>query len=759
MNFHRLFLLPLFIFNFWFVKPVRAEVINEIKITGCYRTSPDLIRQYLTQEENEKLSMSRLREDIKKIFATGYFEGITVYQTNIKDDEVILYIDVKEKKYVKDLIIEGAKKIKKEDIEKKLKIKRRNFFDKSLVKEDIKEIKKMYEKEGYFLARVKPELIPAGANSIKLKYIIKEGKRIRIRRIVIAGNEKIKDEEIKNIMVTKEWGFFSFITKSGRYEKDNLEQDIERIKAYYMDKGYIKVSVGKPSIEVSTDKKWIYLSIPVEEGQKYFIESVNLKNNTVFKRETLLKDLKTTKGMPFSRSNIARDIIYLTRKYEDIGYAYSNVEPLIKTNDDKRTVSITFMVEPGNLVYIRKILVEGNTKTRDKVIRREMRISEGDLYNGTSINFSRQRVFATGFFEDVKIQTKPKGENLMDLIVNVKEGRTGTLTAGFGFSSIENFIGTFQASFGNFLGYGQRVRMNFEISSRRKSLLLSFLDNYFFDTDWSFGTDIYAIDRNYIDFTRQSYGGELRMGRLLSDFSRFYLSYKLEKVNITDIGGSKLSVLFNGGWTSSLSLDIYRDTRNHPYDPSKGNYTYGILEFAGSFLGGDFDFLKTTMGHQTFINPFWKFVIMVGAKVRYGYELNGKRLPYSERYFVGGLYTVRGYDYNSLSPTTRILSLEDEPYSYTRDVVYGGNKAIIFSSELLFPILEQAGIKGVIFFDAGRSFLEEENISFSKIRMGLGFGIRWFTPIAPFRFEWGFPIKRRKGDRKVVFEFSIGTYF
>lgn len=737
---------------------LKAEKIERIEIKGLLRISEEVLKQNISQKEGMTLKVEKLREDVKRIFATGYFDEISVYEERITGG-VILIFYLKEKFYIRDVTFEGNKKIKKEDIEEVIKVKKRGFLDRASVEKDVKEIKKLYEKEGYFLAEIEPEIIPQEGNSVKVKYKIKEGERVKIRRIVISGNECIDDDEIKNIMETKEWGFFSFLTKSGRYEMEKLRTDLERIRAYYMDKGYMKVIVGEPSVEVSADKRWIYISIPVEEGKKYFIDEVGVENNKIYRKETLLKELKIRKGEPFSRSKVSEDILHLTKKFEDIGYANANVDPLINVNEQKRTVGIVYSIESGNLVYINRIEIEGNTKTRDKVIRREMRIAEGDLYNGTSIAFSRQRIYATGFFDEVKIKTQLKKNDLMDLTVEVKEGRTGTLTAGFGFSSLENFIGTFQASFGNFLGFGQRVRINFEISSRRKSVLLSFLDNYFLDTDWSFGVDLYAIDRNYIDFTKRSYGGQLRVGRILSDFSRFYLSYRIEDVSIMDIRGSELSILFKGGVTSSLSAEIFRDTKDHPFDPTKGNYTYGIVEIAGKYLGGDFDFLKTTLGHQSFFNPLWKFVIMVGAKINYGYELNGRRLPYSERYFVGGIYTVRGFDYNILSPRTRVLSIENEPYSYTREVVFGGNKAVIFNAELIFPIFEEAGIKGVFFFDAGRSFLEEENISLSRIRMGWGFGFRWFTPIAPFRFEWGFPIMRKPGERSVVFEFSIGTFF
>ncbi len=551
---------------------VSKQKVEEIIIEGLYRISSELVREYISIREGDILDKDAVRNDIKSLYNLGYFENIRVYTKPVTGGVVLIY-RLKEKKYVRDVKFRGMKKVKKEDIEKDLQLKKGRFFDKSRLDKDVKTIRRAYEEKGYFLAEVNPVVKDSGKNAVEVIYDVKEGSPVRVKRIFISGNVQIPDEEIKRIMQTREWWPLSFLTRSGKYEVDKLSEDLDRIRFYYMDKGFLRVSVGQPVVEVSRDKKYIYISIPVEEGDKYYIGKIDVENNVIFSRSEIIKSLKTKEGEPFSRSKVGMDILTLTRKYEDIGYAYCNVEPIIRPDDVNKTVDITFRIETGELVYINRIDITGNTKTRDKVIRREIRLGEGDLYNASLLAFSRQRLMATGFFEEVKIKTRPQGERRMNLVVDVKEGRTGTLTAGVGFSSFESFIGTFQASFGNFMGYGQRVRMNFEISSRRKNAALSFLDNYFLDTDWSFGLDMYAQDQNYIDFTRRAYGGVIRVGRLITDFTRFYISYKLEKVGITDISGSGLSSLFEGGWTSSMSLELVRDTRDHPFDPKKGQYT------------------------------------------------------------------------------------------------------------------------------------------------------------------------------------------
>jgi len=301
------------------------------------------------------------------------------------------------------------------------------------------------------------------------------------------------------------------------------------------------------------------------------------------------------------------------------------------------------------------------------------------------------------------------------------------------------------------------VSLRAELSSRRQLADLSFYEPYFLDTDWSFGLRLYTTEYSYI-FQRKSSGGDLKWGYKVGEFSRVFIEYKYEDVNIKDIGATDTR-LFTSGITSSIIFSVIRNSLNHPYDPSQGSFTSAGLEVAGKYLGGDFDFYKIDVSYSKYFPLFLKTVFLIKGEGGYGRSLTNDRLPFSERYFVGGPYDVRGYDYWTVGPMAPVMSLNDEPDSTTTLKPIGGNKKVVFNAEYIFNIIRSAGIKGVFFFDAGNAFSEEQDFFQEELRLGWGFGIRWFTPIAPFRFEWGFPIKRRPGEKASVFEFSIGSFF
>jgi outer membrane protein insertion porin family len=728
-----------------------------IEISGNTKVDSDAILMNIKSKEGGIYSQSAVSLDVKNIFKMGYFESVSA---EIEETEggVILRFVVQEKQYVRSFEISGNDEIETEKINEAIKIKPRTFLDEVALQKSIEAIQQLYIEEGLFLSEIKTEFVDLGNKDITIRFKIDEGEKVKVKEIKFSGVNEEESKEIKSTLETREYGFFSWLTSSGKYNKNQLAADVFNVESYFMDRGYINVKVSDPVITLSPDRRWLFIVINVFKGDRFKISHIDLTGDLIFEKSEMLKEIKSKEGEYFNRSLIRDDIFNLTDLYGHLGYANANINPLTRVDPDRKTIDLTLNIDKNKLVYIDKIHITGNTKTRDKVVRREIKLAEGELYNIDRIKFSRERIYALGFFEEVSFSMKPHDDStLTDLYINVKEGHTGTFTLGAGFSSIDKFIFTTQTSFGNFLGYGQRVSLRAELSSRRQLADLSFYEPYFLDTDWSFGLRLYTTEFSYV-FQKKSTGGDLKWGYKVGEFSRFFVEYKYEDVNIKDIGATDTR-LFTSGVTSSVTFSIVRNSLDHPYDPARGSLINGSMEVAGKYLGGDFDFYKFDTSYSKYVPLFFKTVFLFKAQAGYGRSITNERLPFSERYFVGGPYDVRGYDYWTVGPMASVMSLNDEPNSTTLKKPIGGNKMVVFNAEYIFNIIRSAGIKGVFFFDAGNAFSEEQDFFEKELRLSWGFGIRWFTPIAPFRFEWGFPIKRRPGEKASVFEFSIGSFF
>jgi outer membrane protein insertion porin family len=419
-----------------------------------------------------------------------------------------------------------------------------------------------------------------------------------------------------------------------------------------------------------------------------------------------------------------------------------------------------------------RIEIVGNDKTRDKVIRRELRVYEGELFNGTRLKQSRARVNALGFFETVEFTTRRgSADDLIVGVVEVKEKPTGTFQVGAGFSSVESFIATAQVSQNNLLGWGQSASLSAQLSSLRQLIQLQFVEPYLFDSNWTFSFDFYRTEADYGTFDRKATGGDITFGHPLpvgfTEDLRLFLTYTLEDVEVDPIGATTgartLEESFRDGFTSSVRLTLNWDTRNNRLFPSQGFVQSASVERADPAIGSDFHYTRWTGVSRWYFELPWRFVFKLNATIGY---IQGENLPISEEYYLGGINSVRGYVLRSISPVVPVGSNSSDPASTTRDLLIGGNKQLVFNNELEFPIAEKVGIRGVLFYDLGnvyaddRSFFDEPNY---QLPLGMfhstGFGFRWFSPIGPLRFEWGFPLTPRPQDEGMLFEFTIGNSF
>jgi outer membrane protein insertion porin family len=548
---------------------------------------------------------------------------------------------------------------------------------------------------------------------------------------------------------------------------------------------------------LSRDKEFMYLSIPIDEGPVFSIGTINFKGDLIGSPAENLTKIRMRPGTRFSRTLIADDREKLSAYYQDQGYAYANVLPLTKVDLPTRKISLTYEVARGKRAYFERINIRGNSKTRDKVIRREMKISEGELFNNTNLEISKRRVTALGFFDNVVVSTKRgSSDEFVEVNVEVTERPTGTFQIGAGFSSVENFIAQAQISQNNLFGRGQTLALQAQLSSLRQLFLLRFVEPYLLDTKWTFGVDLYNQSQGFETFFRNSEGGQLTWGYPLSYEARAFLIYKLEDVGIsTGTGGlanlgatavpiaaTSVANLFRGGATSSVRASLSWDSRNNRLFPTGGWYETAFAEIASAYTGSENKFFRWG-GFVRHYHELWgPFVLHINGELGVTTSTDPLGVPLSERYLVGGIYDIRGYAPRSLGPQLLTQPPGDVGQALG-SLPLGGNLQIIFNSEIEFALFKKVGISGVVFYDMGNAYnledrycsgLQRKNSSVSikfdpcfrplesltsGLRKSVGFGFRWISPIGPLRFEWGIPLDPQINEDPLVFEFTIGNFF
>ena len=761
-------------------KPVAKETtakestggqVEKISIQGNRKIEADAIRAKLITREGSLYNEDQIRQDIQELFNTGYFYNVTVDRT--EGSNITLTYTVQEKPSVTEIDFDGNDELEDEELKEAAGIKAYEILNQSKIREATEKIEKLYEDKGFFLARVNPKTVPTGeADNVKLVFEIRENDKVRVKRISFIGNTKMDSGKLKNFMQTKEGGFFSFISGSGAYKQEAFDRDVQMLNLVYFNEGYVQVKVDRPQVYVTPDKKAIYISIRVEEGEQFKVGTVDFTGDLLFSREELFETTKIEEQDLFRYQILQEDLKALQAKYGDLGYAYANPIPRTRIREADKEVDITFEIDKGNKVYIGKISAVGNTKTRDKVIRRELRIAEGELYNETRKRESIENVKRQGYFEDVQFNTKtPKGRNdLMDIDIVVKERNTGTIQVGAGYSNFNGLVFNGQVNQTNFLGKGQKLGVSIDLSKRTKLYKFSFTEPYFMDTEWSTGGDLYRSSRILTEYEETKTGAAVRVGHPLAPYLDGFIRYKLDETELKidpRTGDPDLfPVQTANGTTSSLTFTLEYDKRDDRFAPSKGIYSSVSLEYAG--VGGSKDYTK---GFGTFRYYKKLFMELVWRNnLTYGFissNDSSKPPPFNELYLLGGANSLRGFDWFTVGRRKFSKKVFDqatgagstpEEASNLAMRPYGGTQQFYYNLEMQFPLITEAGIKGVVFYDIGDA---TDQLVISDFRQDVGFGFRWFSPIGPLRFEWGFPLERKAqyNEDGVNFEFAIGAPF
>lgn len=749
---------------------VKEGEVTDIRVEGNRRVEVEAIRRALRTHVGDLFDPNKTAQDLRAVWALGYFADVQLLVQRLPNGGIVYVVRVQERPSIRSVKLVGNDELSQDDLKESIEVKALTILDMDVVRRTQKKIQEKYVDKGYFLSEVNYKITATQEGQVDVVFNISENSKVVVKDINFLGAQKVPTAKLKDAMLTKEGGYLSFITGEGTYREEVFQRDLAIIQATYYDEGFINVRVDKPVVALSADKRDIYITLKVTEGERYDIGKVKFSGDLLLPEDQLLRMMKSSAGEHFSRSQLGQDIQALTDVYYDRGYAYANINPVTNVNAETRTVDLTFDVQKGPQVTIERIEVVGNTKTRDKVIRRELRVYEGELYSGTGVRRSKERVTALGFFETVEITQKPGSrEDTIALQVEVKEKATGTFQVGLGFSNVENFIFTAQVSQNNFLGWGQSLSASAQISSLRSLVQVSYFDPYFLDTNYLLSADFFRVDADYTDFTRRSLGGNLSLGYQVIEDMLVNVGYSQEHVSVSaapNLGGVLLANRFLSGVTSALRLSVTYDKRNNRLFPSKGFIHYGSVEYAPSWLGGSFLFARYTAYSRLYFPLPLGAVFKTNATIGYIQQLDSTRpLPISELYYVGGINSLRGYLLRSVSPTL-LAPNSNSPDAMIERLNVGGNKQLLINLELEFPIFEKAGIRGVVFYDMGNAYSSSENFfqdKQNKLPLGLfhsvGFGFRWFSPVGPLRFEWGIPITKRPDDQPIDFEFTIGNFF
>ncbi|MFH2012934.1 MAG: outer membrane protein assembly factor BamA [Pseudomonadota bacterium] len=732
------------------LKLLGGEMIVKISVRGNDRIEADAIKSNIKSKEGDILSQKTLREDLKSIYSMDYFEDVNVVKEDTPSGKEITFI-VSEKPSIKKIEISGNKFIEKKDIMEVLGVKPLTILNFSKIEDGIKNVLNFYKGKGYWAAEVDYKVYYLKKKEAILDLRVTENKRTKIKKISFVGNKAYSEKKLLDIIQTNAKGFFSWLSNSGVLKEDVLQQDLDKIIAFYSDNGYIEVKVGKP--EITHDNEWIYISIPISEGEQFKIGKVDIKGDLIEKKEDLLKELNMTTGKIFERQLLRKDVINLTDKYASVGFAFADVTPLTSIDREKQLVDLILEVHKGKEAYFERITITGNTRTRDKVIRRELKFAEGDLYNKQKLSRSYQKVNKLGYFEELSFDIeKGTDENKLNLDIKVKEKQTGAVSIGAGYSSIDNLIGMFNISENNLFGRGQKLFFVANLGGESSSYNFGFTEPWLFDTPVSAGFDLFDNRREYDEYDIHNRGGDIRFGiPITEDYTRAYATYKYETVDITNVKDTAATLVKEQAGetvTSSITLSLVRDSRDSNIFPSEGSENSISIEYAGGVLGGSNYFTRYFANSTWFFPLPWNTVFMSRARIGYAHGNQGKELPLAQRFFVGGINTVRGFESYSIGPKDPV----------TGDVI-GGNKELIFNIEYIFPLFKEAGVKGLVFFDAGNAFNEDEGYSLNGLRTSVGVGVRWYSPIGPLRLEWGFNLDPKPGEKHSNWEFAIGVMF
>ncbi len=727
-----------------------SQRIAEIEVRGNEYLGQDAVLSRLSIQPGDPYDQDKVAQEIKGLFESGFFEDIQVYQEQIPQGQKLVFA-VQERPLIREIKFQGVQELKENDILEVMHVQSGEVLNPVLIKQDLTRIQELYRKEGYYRAEVDYRQEEVAQGQVDLYIELEENDKLYIREIEIKGAEELSPKKLKKQLALKERGLFSWITGKGVLQEEFLDRDAAALEAYYANHGFMDAQVAQPQVEYKSDG--IHITFHVQEGPRYKVGQVEFSGDLIQDREALLDivqlDNIAEKDGYFDRSLLREDTQDLADYYTNFGYAFADANADIRRDPEEHVLHVTYRVQKKQKVHIRRLKIIGNYKTRDNVIRRQMLLTEGDQFQGQALTDSKQRLQRLGYFESVDLQAEPTQEpNLMDLRVEVEEKPTGSFSLGAGYSSVDNLFFTGQIQEENFLGKGYTLGFKGSIGSKSALYQLSFWNPHVYDSPLGAGLDAYNTFREYSTYDLARTGGRVKFAYSIGSFTRLHWNYQLEKYtvdNIDEDASDQIKDIEGENWSSSVYLAAIRNTTDRRFAPTQGTKSTVSIEYAGGGLGGDDNFIRTKLEHSYYKSLFWKFIFNWRGQLGHLFENTNESVPDHERFYLGGIHNVRGYEYQDIS------AYDDE------GLEIGGYKSFFNNFELVFPLLEDQGLMGVTFFDAGKVWDKNEDLDFDLYK-SIGAGIRWNSPLGPLRLEYGYPLDDLK-DNNGRFEFSVGHFF
>lgn len=742
---------------------LRQDVIAEVDVEGTKVLDKDVVLMRLTLQQGDMLTGKAVNTALKNIYDLGYFDNVQVKVSDIPDGKRVVFA-VEEKPRIEALGIRGSDEIDSEDIIEAISTKKGGVVNPKVLADDIRVIREMYRKDGFYKVKVTHEIENAGNGLARLTFIIVEGPKLYIENVKIDGAEQLDPDDIKDVLALSERGFLSWITDSGVLKEELLERDAAAIGAYYMSHGFINVKVGKPQVDITDEG--IDITYQVWEGDRYKMGETLFKGDLIANQQTLqtqtsVDELKAEDEY-FDQSLLKADVQKLTTYYNNYGYAYADVKVNLKDDPATKIVDVVYSIDKHQRVHIRRVLVEGNTVTRDNVILREMRLADGDMFSGQQLNRSNQRLNNLGYFEKVDISPVQTGNpEEMDLIVKVKDKPTGSVSGGVGYSTYDGVFFAGSVTERNLFGKGYFLGLSGGYSGKSQNLSLQFRNPHINDTDLGFGVEVHHNNKDYNVYTKKSTGSTVDFFYPVGEYTNVNWSYTAEYYELFDIDeDASDSVKDDEGshFLSQLGGSITRDTRDSYRYTTSGTVTALSLSFGGGPLGGTDDFVKyigafewytPTVEEVVFHSKFWAGLVHK--------NFGGSDIPTTQRFKLGGVGSVRGYSSYRISP----LDADGEEE--------GGNKAFYMNLELRRTLSKEYGVGALAFFDAGNSWSEEETFFSSPTREGhsptmglyksVGVGVNWYSPLGPVGFVYGYGLDQIGTSGRHKIELLLGQQF
>lgn len=740
-------------------------VIKDIQVEGIQRTEAGTVFSALPVKVGDTMDDDLATQAIKALYKTGFFKDV-----RIEAEGEVLVVTVQERSSIAQIDLSGNKSVPTDKMLEGLKqigIASGQIFDKATLDRAEQEIKRQYLSQGKYAATVKTTSSPLERNRVAVRFDIEEGAVSKIRNINIVGNRAYSTEDLRAefLLTTPNW--MSWWNKNDQYSKQKLNADLEALRSFYMNNGYLEFNIDSTQVSITPDKKDIYITINVSEGEKYTITDIKLAGDTIVPEEELRELIKIESGDHFSREKVTQSSKAISDRLSNDGYAFSNVNPVPEVDKEAHTASFTFFVDPGKRVYIRRINVVGNTRTKDEVVRREVRQLESAWYASNKIDRSKERLIRTQFFSDVNIETPavPGTADQVDLNISVKEQSTGSVQFGAGLSSNEGVVFGVTVNQNNFLGTGNRVSAQVNTGRVNKVYSLSYTDPYFTPDGISRGFDVYKRDVDtsslqIASYNTFSYGAGVRFGVPINERDGLNFGLAVDFTEVELNASSPQQYLNFCGNTSGCSSDSLVGTVGWSHD-SRDNILFtnkGVLQrltLEGSIPVLDLQYYKVNYKHSWYKDLSNNFTLMLNGEIGYADSYGGEKYPFFKNFFSGGVNSVRGFNVGSLGP-------RDVDRTRGRDFAVGGQKLLVGNAELFFPVpgvTESKQFRMSTFIDAGNVFSQDQSYDVGDLRYSAGVGLSWFSPFGPLKLVLAKALNAKPNDDTQILQFQFGQQF